>query len=249
MCQKINRLAQEIINCILYLIWPWYLSRNDSVCWCYSFLCVITTKRNGKFRHSWNDTFNFHLFLLHLITINHIFSRVTADRSTTHQGRDQTEMCLISGSYTRPVVKSKVNRFETSQNSSLHVNLHLIFPAGHRYSLCWTKKKGQETFSRLSYLNLKPSKSDWLLIYPYSILTQILRITVKVNDSQFKKPLVVKQIFLVITIRNETRKVWRIWLLMLEFNPLTPKISLVILPSVCQVILIMLVWRIWYRVN
>ena len=141
MCQKINRLAQEIINCIQYLVWPWYLSRNDSVCWCYSFLCVVTTKRNGKFRHSWNDTFNLHFFLLHLITINHIFSRVTADRSTTHQGRDQTEMCLISGGYTRPVVKSKVNRFETSQNSSLHVNLHLIFPAGHRYSLCWTKKK------------------------------------------------------------------------------------------------------------
>ena len=36
---------------------------------------------------------------------------------------------------------------------------------------------------------------------------------------------------------------------MLEFNPLTPKILLVILPSVCQVILIMLVWRIWYQVN
>ena len=59
-------------------------------------------------------------------------------------------------------------------------------------------------------MNLKPSKSDLLLIYPYSILTQILRITIKVNDSQFKKPLIVKQIFLVSTIRNETRKVWRI---------------------------------------
>ena len=32
-------------------------------------------------------------------------------------------------------------------------------------------------------------------------------------------------------------------------NPLTPKISLVILSTVCQMILIMLVWRIWYRIN
>ena len=32
-------------------------------------------------------------------------------------------------------------------------------------------------------------------------------------------------------------------------NPLTPKISLVILLNVCQMILIMLVWRIWYWIN
>ena len=32
-------------------------------------------------------------------------------------------------------------------------------------------------------------------------------------------------------------------------NPLTPKISLVILLTVCQMILIMLVWRIWYWIN
>ena len=32
-------------------------------------------------------------------------------------------------------------------------------------------------------------------------------------------------------------------------NPLTPKISSVILSTVCQMILIMLVWRIWYRIN
>ena len=34
-----------------------------------------------------------------------------------------------------------------------------------------------------------------------------------------------------------------------ELNTLTPKISLVILLIVCQTILIMLVWRIWYRIN
>ena len=33
------------------------------------------------------------------------------------------------------------------------------------------------------------------------------------------------------------------------FNPLTPKISSVILLTVCQTILIMLVWRIWYLIN
>ena len=32
-------------------------------------------------------------------------------------------------------------------------------------------------------------------------------------------------------------------------NPLTPKISLVILITVYQTILIMLVWRIWYWIN
>ena len=35
----------------------------------------------------------------------------------------------------------------------------------------------------------------------------------------------------------------------LSVNPLTLKISLVFLLTVCQVILIMLVWRIWYRIN
>ena len=33
------------------------------------------------------------------------------------------------------------------------------------------------------------------------------------------------------------------------FNPLTLKISLVILLTVSQMILIVLVWRIWYRIN
>ena len=37
--------------------------------------------------------------------------------------------------------------------------------------------------------------------------------------------------------------------LCISFNPLTPKISLVILLTVCQTILIMLVWRIWYQIN
>ena len=35
----------------------------------------------------------------------------------------------------------------------------------------------------------------------------------------------------------------------LSVNPLTLKISLVFLLTVCQVILTMLVWRIWYRIN
>ena len=34
-----------------------------------------------------------------------------------------------------------------------------------------------------------------------------------------------------------------------SLNPVTPKISVVILLTVCQMILIMLVWRIWYRIN
>ena len=34
-----------------------------------------------------------------------------------------------------------------------------------------------------------------------------------------------------------------------DFNPLTPKISVVILLTVCQMILIMLAWRIWYQIN
>ena len=32
-------------------------------------------------------------------------------------------------------------------------------------------------------------------------------------------------------------------------NPLTPKISLVILLTVCQTVLVMLVWKIWYWIN
>ena len=36
---------------------------------------------------------------------------------------------------------------------------------------------------------------------------------------------------------------------LIKVNPLTPKISLVILLPVCQTTLIMLVWRIWYRIN
>ena len=34
-----------------------------------------------------------------------------------------------------------------------------------------------------------------------------------------------------------------------DFNPLNLKISLVILLTVCQMILIMLAWRIWYQIN
>ena len=33
------------------------------------------------------------------------------------------------------------------------------------------------------------------------------------------------------------------------FNPLTPKISLVILLTVCHMVLVMLVWRIGYWIN
>ena len=32
-------------------------------------------------------------------------------------------------------------------------------------------------------------------------------------------------------------------------NPLTPKVSLVILLTVCQTVLVMLVWRIWFWIN
>ena len=34
-----------------------------------------------------------------------------------------------------------------------------------------------------------------------------------------------------------------------DFNPLNLKILLVILLTVCQMILIMLAWRIWYQIN
>ena len=34
-----------------------------------------------------------------------------------------------------------------------------------------------------------------------------------------------------------------------DFNPLNLKILLVILITVCQMILIMLAWRIWYQIN
>ena len=34
-----------------------------------------------------------------------------------------------------------------------------------------------------------------------------------------------------------------------DFNPLNLKISLVIFNTVCQMILIMLPWRIWYQIN
>ena len=32
-------------------------------------------------------------------------------------------------------------------------------------------------------------------------------------------------------------------------NPLTPKISIVILLTVCHTVLVMLVWRIWYGIS
>ena len=34
-----------------------------------------------------------------------------------------------------------------------------------------------------------------------------------------------------------------------EVNPLTPKISFVILVTVCHTVLVVLVWRIWYWIN
>ena len=37
--------------------------------------------------------------------------------------------------------------------------------------------------------------------------------------------------------------------LIIHFNHLTPKISLVILLTVCSIVLVMLVWRIWYWIN
>ena len=38
-------------------------------------------------------------------------------------------------------------------------------------------------------------------------------------------------------------------LLLTEVNPLTPKISLVILLTLCHIVLVMLVWRIWFLIN
>ena len=35
----------------------------------------------------------------------------------------------------------------------------------------------------------------------------------------------------------------------LELNPLTPKISLLILLTLCHTVLLMLVWRMWYWIN
>ena len=33
------------------------------------------------------------------------------------------------------------------------------------------------------------------------------------------------------------------------FNPLTPKISLVVLLTVCHIVLVILAWKIWYWIN
>ena len=41
----------------------------------------------------------------------------------------------------------------------------------------------------------------------------------------------------------------RVLLLLTEVNPLTPKISLVILFTLCHIVLVMLVWRIWCWIN
>ena len=41
----------------------------------------------------------------------------------------------------------------------------------------------------------------------------------------------------------------RFWIECHTANPLTPKILLIILLTACQIILIMLVWRILYRIN
>ena len=38
-------------------------------------------------------------------------------------------------------------------------------------------------------------------------------------------------------------------LLLTEVNPLTAKISLVILLTLCHIVLVMLVWRIWCWIN
>ena len=51
-------------------------------------------------------------------------------------------------------------------------------------------------------------------------------------------------VFNIVLTRSEYDKETEVYI-----NPLTPKISLVILLTVCHTVLVMLIWRIWYRIN
>ena len=51
-------------------------------------------------------------------------------------------------------------------------------------------------------------------------------------------------IYLFVTFRQDDSLQLKSWL-----NPLTPKISLLILLTICHIALLMLVWRIWYWIN
>ena len=51
------------------------------------------------------------------------------------------------------------------------------------------------------------------------------------------------------TLRMESFTGYFLFQVCYLLNPLTLKISLVILLTVCQMILIMLVWRMWYWIN
>ena len=54
---------------------------------------------------------------------------------------------------------------------------------------------------------------------------------------------------IVLPCRNNSYHNTFIHSILFYFNPSTPKILLAILPTVCHAVLVMLVWRIRYRIN
>ena len=54
---------------------------------------------------------------------------------------------------------------------------------------------------------------------------------------------------IVLPCRNNSYHNTFIHSILFYFNPSTPKILLAILPTVCHTVLVMLVWRIRYRIN
>ena len=54
---------------------------------------------------------------------------------------------------------------------------------------------------------------------------------------------------IVLPCRNNSYHNTFIHSILFYFNPSTPKILLAILPAVCHTVLVMLVWRIRYRIN
>ena len=54
---------------------------------------------------------------------------------------------------------------------------------------------------------------------------------------------------IVLPCRNNSYHSTFIHSILFYFNPSTPKILLAILPTVCHAVLVMLVWRIRYRIN
>ena len=101
-----------------------------------------------------------------------------------------------------------------------------------------------------SFNTFEGLRGNWLLISPHSTTLEwnVKVMRIKENNHQFKNLLIVKQILFVSSMGKVKRTVTT-GVMVQRVNPLTPMISLVILLTVCQMILIMLVWRIWYWIT